>query len=311
MKISIVLATYNGEAFLLEQLDSLRNQTRPADQVLIQDDGSRDGTVKLAADYIARYDLGGTWTLIVNEKNLGYAENFKTLTFRADGDLICFCDQDDLWHADKLEKVERVFAENPQIQVLCSHFTPFITGETTSQLRDVSKERNDGSVERVKFTQKNMFLDSLGCAMVLRRRFVEQTERYWYPGLAHDEYAWKLGLCLDGLYWYHESLLDRRHHSANVSMRKMRNLPKRIGYLHNFLRSYETMDVCLQERNDKKEYRQVAAKQIRAAKLRIGQMEHKKFFHSIPLLLGYRDTYQTIRTIPMELYMSVFRKKYR
>ncbi len=311
MKISIVMATYNGETFLREQLDSLRTQNRLADEVIIQDDGSTDSTSELVKSYIAEYGLENSWQFIENPVNLGYAENFKRATLRATGDLVCFCDQDDIWHTDKLEKVEKIFQENEGVQVLCSHFTPFVTGETTSELRDVSKEINDGSIEKIEFTQKNMFLDSLGCAMTLRRSFIEKTEKFWYQGFAHDEYAWKLALCLDGLYWYNESLFDRRHHSANVSMRKMRNLPRRIQYLQNFLQSYETMATCLAECNRNEAYNRIVDKQIKAAKLRLEQMEKRKIFNTIPLLFKYQSTYQTKRTIQMELYMSIFRKKFQ
>ncbi len=310
MRISVVMATYNGEKYLTEQLNSIRDQVRPADEVIIQDDGSKDGTRELVKAYITDNKLDRTWSFIENEHNLGYAENFKTATLRATGDAVCFCDQDDIWHTDKLERVEKAFAENPEAKVLCSHFTPFVTGETFSGLRDVSNEVNDGSVEKVRFNQKNMFLDSLGCAMVLSREFIEETKEYWYEGLAHDEYAWKLALGVDGLYWLNESLLDRRHHSDNVSMRKMRNLPKRIKYLHGFLRSYETMLQCLNDKNDNAAYKKTVRKQIKAANLRIGLMENKKYFNTVPLALKYLDTYHTKRTVLMELYMSVFRKKF-
>ncbi len=310
MNISIVMATYNGEKYLVEQLDSLRDQTKPAYEVIIQDDGSTDSTKELVKTYISDNGLESSWTFIENEVNLGYAENFKTATYKATGDIICFCDQDDIWHLDKLERIEQAFIENSNIKVLCSHFTPFITGETFSELRDVSNEINDGSIEKIEFNQKNMFLDSLGCAMALRREFVEETKQYWYEGLAHDEYAWKLALCVDGLYWLNESLLDRRHHSDNVSMRKMRNLPKRIQYLHEFLKSYETMQACLKNKNSTPKYLKVVQKQIKAANLRIGLMEKKRYFNTVPLALKYMSTYQTGRTVLMELYMSVFRKKF-
>lgn len=310
MKISVVMATYNGEKYLSEQLASLNNQIRPADEVVIQDDGSSDSTCDLVETFIAKTGECKNWKIVKNSVNLGYIENFKTATVKATGDIICFCDQDDIWHSDKLQKIEKAFENNPQIQVLCSHFTPFVTGETFSELRDVSKEVNDGSLTQVEFNQKNMFLDSLGCAMAFRREFINETIEYWYSGFAHDEYAWKMGLVVDGLYWLNESLLNRRHHAENVSMRKMRNLPKRIEYLHNYLKSYETMERYLEINNQNPKYLKVVKKQIKSAKLRIGLMENKKFFNCIPLCLKYRDTYQTTRTIPMELYMSVFRKKF-
>ena len=57
MKVSIVLCSYNGEKYIEEQLDSLRVQTRPADEVMIFDDRSTDRTVKIVQDFISKYEL--------------------------------------------------------------------------------------------------------------------------------------------------------------------------------------------------------------------------------------------------------------
>lgn len=54
MKTSVVMSTYNGEEYIIEQLDSLRNQSRPADEVLIADDCSTDNTVDIVRNYIKK-----------------------------------------------------------------------------------------------------------------------------------------------------------------------------------------------------------------------------------------------------------------
>lgn len=53
MKISVIVSTYNGAEYILEQLDSVKNQTRKADEVLISDDVSSDNTVEIVNKYIA------------------------------------------------------------------------------------------------------------------------------------------------------------------------------------------------------------------------------------------------------------------
>ena len=78
MTATIVLSTYNGEKFITEQLDSLRLQTRPADEVLISDDCSTDSTPQIVKDYIQKYKLSG-WHFEQNEKNSGWKKN--TLAF--------------------------------------------------------------------------------------------------------------------------------------------------------------------------------------------------------------------------------------
>ena len=66
--ISLVMATYNGEKYLYEQLDSIRCQTMPPDEVIICDDCSKDSTVNMIQEYIDKYQLKH-WNVYENEKN--------------------------------------------------------------------------------------------------------------------------------------------------------------------------------------------------------------------------------------------------
>lgn len=70
------MASYNGADFILEQLDSIINQTRKVDEIIICDDGSSDNTFDVVTDYIKNNQLENLITLVKNEKNLGYASNF-------------------------------------------------------------------------------------------------------------------------------------------------------------------------------------------------------------------------------------------
>lgn len=74
--ISVILSTYNGKRYLRELMDSLRNQTRQPDEVLVSDDASSDGTVELVRSYIEEYGLT-SWRVIENTKNIGWKANFK------------------------------------------------------------------------------------------------------------------------------------------------------------------------------------------------------------------------------------------
>ena len=124
MKISIVLSTYNGSQYIEEQLDSLRNQTYTVDEVLISDDCSQDNTVQIIETYIKKYELLN-WELEVNEKNCGWRKNFMNLITSAMGDIVFTCDQDDIWSADKIQKMTQIMEENPEVLLLVSQYTEF------------------------------------------------------------------------------------------------------------------------------------------------------------------------------------------
>lgn len=75
-KISVAMTTYNGSKYIIKQLDSLKNQSRKIDELVICDDCSTDNTVELVNDYIKSNNLEG-WNIYSNENNLGFINNFK------------------------------------------------------------------------------------------------------------------------------------------------------------------------------------------------------------------------------------------
>ena len=113
--ISVALCTYNGEKYLAEQLDSILSQENPVDEIVVCDDGSTDNTQSILQDYQARFPE--LFRIFINEKNLGYVANFEKALSLCTGDLIFLCDQDDIWHQDKVKFILHYFKENPLIGV--------------------------------------------------------------------------------------------------------------------------------------------------------------------------------------------------
>ena len=100
--VSVVIATYNGEKYIVKQLESIRNQTRKPDEVIIVDDRSNDNTFKIVKEYIQQYALRN-WRIYLNDCNLGYKGNFQKGIELATGKYIFLCDQDDEWERNKIE----------------------------------------------------------------------------------------------------------------------------------------------------------------------------------------------------------------
>ena len=121
LSTSVVMATYNGEKNILEQLDSLLSQTKKINEVLICDDCSTDNTVDIISSFIEKNNLSSTWHLKINEKNLGWRKNFFHLLNLASQDIIFTCDQDDIWHETKIEEMSSLF-RNKKIQVLVTDY---------------------------------------------------------------------------------------------------------------------------------------------------------------------------------------------
>ncbi len=101
--IDILLATYNSEDYLREQLNSLFEQTEQCWKLLIQDDGSTDGTKKIIEIYQGMFP--DKIVFYQNPKNLGGAKyNFYDLLLKSNADYVMTCDHDDVWKPDKIEK---------------------------------------------------------------------------------------------------------------------------------------------------------------------------------------------------------------
>jgi glycosyltransferase involved in cell wall biosynthesis len=107
--VSIALCTFNGERHLEAQLRSLLALDWPELEIVIQDDASSDGTVAL----VERVAAGDARVrLEVNPRNLGFLANFERALSRCRGDWIAPCDQDDVWHPDKLRRLAPLMADH-------------------------------------------------------------------------------------------------------------------------------------------------------------------------------------------------------
>lgn len=108
--ISIAMATYNGEAYIRQQLSSILEQTMQADEIIICDDCSTDLTVSVIREFMAQYPDRGIH-LVENKENLGYIANFQQAIRMTQGDYIFLADQDDIWHRDKLKTTLQAMQE--------------------------------------------------------------------------------------------------------------------------------------------------------------------------------------------------------
>lgn len=99
-KVAIIMSTYNGEKYIKEQLESLFRQTYKNIEIYVRDDGSKDETVEI----LKKFESQGKIHLYAKE-NKGFIKSFfECLSYCEDADYYSFCDQDDVWYEDKVEK---------------------------------------------------------------------------------------------------------------------------------------------------------------------------------------------------------------
>jgi glycosyltransferase involved in cell wall biosynthesis len=100
VEVSVVLATYNGERYVGEQLESIRRQHRPPDELVVGDDGSTDGTMAVIEEFRRSAPFPVT---VLRHGRVGLAVNFLRTFEASSGTFVAFCDQDDVWLPQKLE----------------------------------------------------------------------------------------------------------------------------------------------------------------------------------------------------------------
>jgi len=116
--VSCVIPVFNGEDWIEESLDSVFEQTRPPDEVIVVDDGSTDRT----AEILKRYD---DRIKVVRQENAGPGAARNRGVALATGVLIAFQDADDLWLPDKLERQLLRFEERPELELSLTHLRCF------------------------------------------------------------------------------------------------------------------------------------------------------------------------------------------
>ena len=103
------MATYNGERYLREQLDSILTQTISFDEIIICDDASTDSTWKIICEYAIQ---DSRIKVFRNPENIGVIKNFERVLALCTGDYIAMCDQDDIWVPRHLEILLNIIGDN-------------------------------------------------------------------------------------------------------------------------------------------------------------------------------------------------------
>jgi glycosyltransferase involved in cell wall biosynthesis len=206
MKLSIAMATYNGELYLGQQLRSIAGQTRLPDELVVCDDRSTDATLTVLEDFARKAPF--PVDIRVNPARLGPAFNFDRALSMAHGDLVFLSDQDDVWYPEKLATVEALAATSPD--KAC-----FITD---ALLADEAL-RSAGATKMAQIREAGL-PDSamvMGCCTAFRQSLLQVLLPLPPGARAHDNWLVQMADLLGVVERREVTLQYYRRHGANVS----------------------------------------------------------------------------------------------
>ncbi|GHV38164.1 hypothetical protein FACS1894187_16560 [Synergistales bacterium] len=220
--IAILLATYNGEKFLREQLDSLLAQTYQNWTCYIHDDGSTDSTVKIITKYA---DNSDKFIVLDYPPQGGAKENFFSMVRKADAPYIMFCDQDDVWLPEKIEKtLNRMRHIDDADRPACVFTDMKFVGVDLN----IIHESLYHDATRQEFSFKSVFFcgAAWGCSMMINKNLADYARKVEPRNISsHDTFCACVALSDGVASFIPEPTSLYRRHGKNLSG-GLPNLPK-------------------------------------------------------------------------------------
>lgn len=226
MKVSVVMTTYNGSRFIKKQLDSLRDQTRQADEVIIADDRSTDGTFELVGSYIKENGLV-SWKTYQNKVNLGVINNFFFAMKHISGDLLFLSDQDDVWELSKIKELTDIISQHDDMLVLMSKENRIDEKDEFIQYT----EKETAQIRLIDLAEEVRECLGAGHLLAMKREFVEQyADSLHNAGMTFDVPFCIVAAARSGLFQYDRRLVKRRLHGNNTSGIKQKQFDRIKNY---------------------------------------------------------------------------------
>ena len=218
--VAVLLAVYNGEKYINQQLSSLEQQTYRDFICYIHDDGSDDETQNLAAKFCKAHPE--RFIYLGSSRTGGAKYNFMYMLRQIDADYIMFCDQDDVWLSEKIEKTFQVMrdAEYDKKEVPTAVHTDVLVTDANLNVISPSFYTYTGrDASRNSFKDIMFSAVAVGCTMMINRSLRQVALQADVTDLIymHDWYLALLARGLGNLVYINEPLMYYRQHGDNVS----------------------------------------------------------------------------------------------
>src|SRR5690242_18282961 len=234
MSVSVVLCTYNGERWLPELWRSLLAQTHVPDQIVARDDASSDGTFALLGRQAEEAQARGIRVVLArNERNLGFVGNFEAALADADGDIVFLCDQDDLWHPQKIALMLKSFEQRPNLLLL--HSDARLVDEAGGDMQCGLFEALEVTRRERALIHSGRAFEALlrrnlatGATLAFRRSLLNDVAPF-PPEWVHDEWLAIIAAALGEVDCLEQPLIDYRQHGGNQIGARKRSFADKLA----------------------------------------------------------------------------------
>lgn len=228
--VSVAMATYNGDKYIKDQIESILINLKLDDELIISDDGSTDSTLKIVKEY-QRKDKR---IKLFEGPRLGVKQNFANAIEHCCGKYIFLSDQDDIWMPNKVEKVLEYFRDDKYKVVV--HNADIVDKNLNSIENDFFSFRKSGK-GKVKNIYKNTYI---GCCMAFSASLKDKILPIPNNIEMHDQWIGLIGEKIGKVFFLNENLIKYRRHDENVSSFKhyplKRMIKNRIIFVKEYLR---------------------------------------------------------------------------
>lgn len=224
--VEILLATYNSEKFISEQLESIVNQDYMDWTLLIRDGGSNDSTIAIIEKFQAQYPQ--KTKIISSTGRAGYIENFSHLLTASTADIVMFCDHDDIWLPNKISRtvsklldMETTYSKDTPILVHCE--SKIIDDNSCVVAENLRKYWHFESLP--KHNSMLVEIPVFGCSMAINKALIELASPIPLDGGSHDMWIGRVAWYLGKVGYIKEPLLLYRVHGSNASSASLCSFP--------------------------------------------------------------------------------------
>ncbi|MDA8696218.1 glycosyltransferase [Gammaproteobacteria bacterium] len=218
MKVSVIMPLYNSIKYVKESINSVLNQTYKDLELIIINDNSSDGVEKI----LNLYQCNSRVTILNNDENIGVAMSRNIGLDLAKGEIIAFCDSDDVWDINKLQR-QITYLKNTSKKVVCSSAEEILEdGSFNGKVRSIPN-----NISKKTFKYRNY---------VILSSSIHNRSDIRFRSVFHEDYDYWWNLCANGFVFegVQEPLLKYRMREGSITSKKINSLHGTFKRIYSF-----------------------------------------------------------------------------